>query len=101
LFHGLSRARAARIIAAAWSVKQAGCDDPIADVATRRHLASLSTPISGERATTDLSGAAMNNFASRSELIVWRVDLVGPHGMERAVHRRLDGALVDAITQGS
>jgi hypothetical protein len=43
----------------------------------------------------------MNDFASRSELIVWRVDLVGPHGMERAVHRRLDGAVVDAITQGS
>ena len=51
--------------------------------------------------SNDMSGAAQRFFAARSGLIVWRVDLEGPHGFEELYIDVSTGALVDSITQGS
>lgn len=50
--------------------------------------------------SSDLSDSGQADLNTNAALIVWRVDLAGPNGIEELYINSTNGALVDAIIQG-
>ncbi|MEO8469354.1 MAG: hypothetical protein ABI573_06765 [Chloroflexota bacterium] len=50
--------------------------------------------------TNDLSGEGTADRLKKGELIVWRIDLKGPGGLEQLYIDSVTWQLVDSITQG-
>lgn len=53
-----------------------------------------------QESTNDLSGQGIADRAAKAKLVVWRIDLAGPTGLEQLYIDSVTGKLVDAITQG-
>lgn len=51
--------------------------------------------------TNDLSGQGTADSAAKAKIIVWRVDVAGPGGLQELYIDEATGMLLDAITQGN
>ncbi|HEY7130641.1 MAG TPA: hypothetical protein VH440_00230 [Candidatus Limnocylindrales bacterium] len=94
------------------SVPKSMSPDAAAIVAAAERLTSIGGPwevreVSKGRyvdlwrgSSNDMTGADQAGPDVKAGLVVWRVDLAGPNGIEELYIDSADGQLVDAITQG-